>query len=197
MTAPAKSRARGYRALPFFRPSQAQLAAMETVFRGHPVADLGAGRFLAGTHALIKQGASKVYAVDYLPLTALESPVPRGASYQKVDLAREWSPPAGCRLALLSWPAKDIFDDGPAWEKILAQFDQVVYLGRTDAYSGCGSPRLWRHLARRDLVREVEGSHNDLLIYGKVVRAFSAPRCREERAVWAHLMPRASGLALA
>jgi hypothetical protein len=165
--------------IPYYRPSLEQLKCLQDFAAGRVVADIGAGRFLAGTISLLSLGATQVHAVDRLPESELNVPVPSDATYPCFNLHHGYKAPPNCSRALLSWPVIDL---GIPWDEILAPFDFVAYLGVNDGDFSCGNRKLWLHLGRRDLlvISEVPGNSH-FMLYGPRVSVLKRPRCQDEK----------------
>jgi len=85
-------------------------------------------------------------------------------------------------VLLLSWPISR-----PSYRfGFVSLFDTVVYVGMNREGTACGNENLFRQFLRRDLLAEVQGWNNDLLVYGPAhpeQRLLRIPAAREERAV--------------
>ncbi len=56
----------------------------------------------------------------------------------------------------------------------------VIYIGRNDGVTACGTPLMWTHLRQRELLDVAESGCNDMLVYGGPAPWAERPRCREE-----------------
>jgi hypothetical protein len=125
--------------------------------------DLGAGD-LTHTRALLGMGASQVVAIDRTPMNlgvfSREPPelVVR-TEYFEATARRQERPD----VAFLAWPVNW---KSPGLLEIIETSPVVIYLGCNTGGSSCGTPDLFRALARRTVLAEVRHPQNDLIVYG-------------------------------
>lgn len=81
-------------------------------------------------------------------------------------------------IAYLSWPVTWHNEEVP----LLRRCEKVIYVGLNRNATACGGPRLWGHFLFRELLEEVQGEQNDLLVYGKLLSRSRLPIAREEQA---------------
>jgi hypothetical protein len=132
----------------------AQIRLMERACRGMNIVDLG-GRDGSLARHLLEAGARCATSVDH------QTAVPR------LRAAR-----------LHSWPityANQLDAVIPA----LKRCRRIIYLGRNDRLSQCGTCALWRYLIHRQLMKCLKRKCSTILIYGEADR--DKPLSEEER----------------
>lgn len=167
----------------------AQISCVKDLVRGKTVWALGSGPDTQEAWQLVSFGASKVYAVDKARKKGI------GPSFEKLHtgaLGEIWDCGAYFTdfgkwakalpdpdVVFLKWPREN---NQAGQVALMSRAPVVVYIGRNDGVTACGGPDVWSHLRGRELSQVLEGTHNDLLVYGAggEPSPSPAPRCREE-----------------
>lgn len=150
--------------------------------KGGHVWDLGFGSSEAEPRMLQAMGAAHITAVDkdqrsQRPRPYVEN---RGwglvvhAYFHELVSIPAVSTPGG--IAYLSWPVTWHNEEVP----LLRGCEKVIYVGLNRNATACGGPSLWGHFLFRELIEEVQGEQNDLLVYGKMLSRSRSPAVREE-----------------
>ena len=138
---------------------------------GKTVYDLGAGD-LAHSHVIARLGAEAVIAVDKVPMRT-----PRCSKVSRLHgHFGELPVPDHIGVAFLGWPQTYPLPGLLNW---LDAADVVIYLGHNFGDSYCGSPKLFFYLTRRDLIDEVLGQRNTLLVLGDRLAEMRPMTCEE------------------
>jgi hypothetical protein len=140
--------------------------ALGPILRGRVVYDLGAGD-LGHSHALLRCGADRVVAIDKeaMPkprsprVTAVQSYFDRVVVPDRVD------------VAFVGWPQNRPLPGLLNW---LDAADVVIYLGHNFDGSSCGNAALFGYFTTRQLVVEVPGRRNSLLVMGERMKKLRA-----------------------
>ena len=143
------------------------------------VYDLGAGDGYYSMLALA-QGAEMVVAVDKSPVPQRHYKLLHERCYFS-DLRAPY--PGVDEVALVFWPVNY---PTPGLVDLISGAGRVLYLGRNDGLTACGSKELHDHLLGRELLAYREDKRNDLLLYGGAQEGPHSARCREEEA-WMEL----------
>jgi len=154
--------------------------------QGAVVWALGTGADDSEARMLSDLGAKKIYAVD------------KGMSHRGPRLIH---PQFHWNVRIRTWECNSYFDEFEGWIKeepevifvkwpdtnsrvsrLLRRSPSLIYIGRNDKITACGSGEFWIHLFRREIDVVIEGSENDLIVYGEISKEGTAqfPRCREE-----------------
>lgn len=67
-------------------------------------------------------------------------------------------------VALVKWPRES--DPGGHLSRLLQSFPCVIYIGKNDGWTACGSPQFWRDMQRRLILAAQEYRTNDLIVFG-------------------------------
>lgn len=169
----------------------AQVERIKALVEGKVVWALGSGYDTQEAWQLVSFGAAKVYAVDKARKTAFE---PSFKRLHTGDLGEIWD--CGAYFTDFGKWAKDTDLPDPdvvfmKWPRennqaglvaLMFRAPVVIYVGRNDGVTACGGPDVWEHLRSRELSQVLEGTRNDLLVYGAggEPSPSPAPRCREE-----------------
>jgi hypothetical protein len=187
----------------FGKLSPAQQAVVRRFVSGKTVLDLGAGTFEL-SRCLVDLGAEHVIAVERS--TRERGRLEIGTPYERVRVLpsnlsalgrvarragrRGVEPPASHRraqVAFVSWPSPSgrMYSPAPDFAILepVRKAQVVVYLGSNLDGTICGSPTLYQHLARREVLAHEPEKRNTLIVYGKLLpRGRVRERLPEEQA---------------
>lgn len=124
--------------------------------------DFGAGDRVR-TSELIQFGAKHVTSIEkegcsYPPKTYKS---PKNTFFHGSLI--EYPVPEHIDVACLFWPINSSQMDSVLL--FLEVSDIIIYLGRHDAHTACGSKLLWAYLSTREVITVIEHYRNDLIIY--------------------------------
>lgn len=95
-------------------------------------------------------------------------------------MGTDWSTLPAADVALVKWPANShIWRGEKGVHDVLHRIPCFIYVGRNGAGTACAPRQFWDFCLGRELLHEVWGDQNDLLIYGKRCPE-RQPSCREE-----------------
>jgi hypothetical protein len=160
--------------------------ALREFVQGKRVWALYSGGGLAEAHMLIQAGAAHVCAVDKLEhpanpkyLPSHEGKIVDCRAYV-FEFLRDYAERAPAEVVFMKWPDVSLRTVGE-----LDTAPHVIYIGRNDGMTACGSRSLWQDLSYRPVVSVIGGSRNDMVVYGPRGDApASIPRCKEEVCAW-------------
>lgn len=138
-------------------PKQAKVVSKHV--RGQVVTDLGAGD-LSLSKRLLKLGALHVCCID-------KEDKPKGVLPARLSYAKAYFQDMGAEspidVAFISWPSN--YDNGLI--TLIEKARVVIYLGCNTDGSACGTPHIFRHLLRRELLDYEPHHDNSLIVVGK------------------------------
>jgi len=138
------------------RPNPVQVACIRKFVEGRIVSDLGAGDLLL-SHLCAVLGATKVIAIDKETMPEADISLP----IEQVRCAFRYYK-RNIDVALLSWP----INTSCGLEALVNRAEIVIYLGKCTDGTICGTPRLWSHLVRREVLLLSPDRTNTLIVYG-------------------------------
>jgi hypothetical protein len=158
-----------------------QKIALKSYINDRIVEDLGAGNGEL-TRFCLSAGAARVIAVDGQLDYQVNYALPRCIgvrAYMHEYFAAFPKQRSDQHVALVSWPVVYGID---GLEDVCALFSRVIYLGKNDDGTACGSQSFWRGLLQREVLYCHEHHLNDLIVYGAVQTESKRTLLREERA---------------
>jgi hypothetical protein len=188
----------------FGKLSRRQETIVRRFVKDKTVFDLGAGDFSL-SRCLVDLGAQKVFAIERA--TRAGGMLEYGSPYEKVtvlgsslrSLARigrfHRRAKTGKSGLVSSDPVETAFVSWPSVEggKMCRRPDYslldpvrkaktVIYLGNNMDGTVCGSPKLYKHLSRRQVLAHAPERRNTLIVYGRLLRGQERALLPEERA---------------
>lgn len=144
----------------------AHLDALRPFVSGRVVHDVCSGPEFPLAGDLLELGAKKVVAIDKERRSARSR---ARVEYYHMRL-HEFKGKAA--VVMLSWPPNHAID---GLLGILERARVVIYLGSNTGGNACGTPALFRHLIRRELLAYVPHSSNSMIVVGD---SLGAPRAK-------------------
>lgn len=167
--------------------SEGMRVRLKEILQGKEIWALGAGPDLHEAWVLLSLGAKRVWSVDKSQrfLGSSTNKVQTGSGYEILDFRGYFEEFFDLKrgedntqvITFLKWPQTNFT---PGLIDLLGLSQTVVYVGKNDGATACGSPQLWGYLSRRELQEEIQSCKNDMLVYGGVSPIEYPPRCREE-----------------
>ena len=155
----------------------AQIRLMERACRGMNIVDLGGRDGSLACH-LLEAGARCATSVDH------QTAVPRLRAARLQHFAGEFDAfntahaQESWDVGILSWPVT-YANQMDAVIPALKRCRCIIYLGRNDRLSQCGTRALWRYLIRRQPMKCLKRKCSTILIYGEADR--NKPLSEEEK----------------
>ena len=147
------------------RAIEAQMDAMTEFCRDRHLLDLG-GWNGSLADLLLRHGAASADVLDKsIPIIKSDHPKIHWWQYTFAQFLDWPVRRSQFDVGLLSWPA-NVEAQMPALICILRSCSHIVYLGKNDGCTMCGTPRLWSYLITRSIVAHIPDRDNVLLIYG-------------------------------
>lgn len=157
---------------------------IESYVKGRTIWNLGSGTDDSEARMLASFGAKKIYSVD-------KNMSHRGRRF--INPQFNWN------IGTRTWECNSYFDEFEDWVKeepdvifikwpdtnakisrLINRSPIVIYIGRNDKATSCGSSDFWAHVLKREIENSVEEKENDMIVYGRIKGEVHKPRVREE-----------------